>query len=59
MTGDRATPINKQSIYIDFRYLISAFDRYFYTEQEPKTDHSYIRRAASRLSNFLNGKAYK
>lgn len=55
---DRWTPINKKVKYLDFRYELSAFDKYFYFGDEPNTitmnsKQDYLRRYATPLSRAI------
>lgn len=58
-SNKRMEPIDCNLIYIDFREVLSAFDKYFYFGDLKKTkSHSkqdFIRRKSSSLAKVLNG----
>lgn len=58
MGGARNLPINMNVVYIDFRSILSAFDKYFYFNKpaaylRSKTKQEYLRLKSKNLHNVL------
>ena len=64
MGGERNSAINMDVLYLDFRSILSAFDKYFYfgdtKRLKSKTKQDYLRSKSKHLKNVINNhKIYK